>query len=991
MQPSSYLVFSPSNMSSHLLCLFFFLFTSNAVASALGNESDHLALIKFKDSISSDPFGVLSTWNSSTHFCNWQGVKCGSKHQRVTKLTLDLYNLQGSISPYVGNLSFLRVLSLQLNNFHGHVPQTISRLFRLRALALYSNNLVGEFPIGATNCSKLKTLMLDHNHFSGHIPVEIGFLGNLERLFLVSNNFSGPIPLSMWNLSSLVLLSAAYNNLEGNIPDEIGHLKDLVNISLGVNKMSGKIPHSLYNLSSLSVLTLSFNQLEGSLPSNMFSNLSNLRIIELAGNQFSGPIPTSITTAFGLQEVDFSINNFVGQVPNLGSLRNLSVLDLGTNDFGGNSSINEWEFIKSLINCSKLQEFGFEYNNFVGHLPNFIGNLSTKISQLAFGGNQISEQIPTELGNLVNLISLTMENNHLTESIPTSFGNFQKLQYLDMNSNKFSGEIPAIIGNLSQLSELDLSHNMLNGNIPSAIGNCKRLQSLDFSYNNLSGIIPSQVFEIPSLSILLNISHNSLSGSLPSEIGLLKSIGTLDVSENHLSNKIPEAIGECESLEYLYLQGNSFHGIIPPSLASLKGLQHLDLSQNQLSGTIPQELQNISVLVYFNASFNMLEGEVPMNGVFRNTTELSYHLQLCFFFCFHQFLHSFLEEEDKEKHLYNATNEKVPRVSYQNLYNATNGFSNENLIGSGGYSSVYKAILDSAEEVVAVKVLNLQLKGAHKSFTAECNALRNIRHRNLAKIVTCCSSVDYKGNDFKALVYEYMSNGSLDKWLHPNRESSNKLRTLNLPQRLQVIMGIACALHYLHYECEQPVIHCDLKPSNVLLEDNMDAQVSDFGLARLIPVVDGNSQNQTSTSGIKGTIGYAPPEYGTSSQVSIEGDIYSFGILVLEMLTGKIPTEEMFKDGCSLHNYVRDACPDNILEIVDTTLLSLIGEEIQAPTGVEENNHIENEGHLQSNVENCLFSLFKIGLACSVDSPRERMNMMEVNRELNIIKNNFHA
>ncbi|RYR14545.1 hypothetical protein Ahy_B04g071144 [Arachis hypogaea] len=369
---------------------------------------------------------------------------------------------------------------------------------------------------------------------------------------------------------------------------------------------------------------LDHNHFSGHIPVEIgfLGNLERL-IIELAGNQFSGPIPTSITTAFGLQEVDFSINNFVGQVPNLGSLRNLSVLDLGTNDFGGNSSINEWEFIKSLINCSKLQEFGFEYNNFVGHLPNFIGNLSTKISQLAFGGNQISEQIPTELGNLVNLISLTMENNHLTESIPTSFGNFQKLQYLDMNSNKFSGEIPAIIGNLSQLSELDLSHNMLNGNIPSAIGNCKRLQSLDFSYNNLSGIIPSQVFEIPSLSILLNISHNSLSGSLPSEIGLLKSIGTLDVSENHLSNKIPEAIGECESLEYLYLQGNSFHGIIPPSLASLKGLQHLDLSQNQLSGTIPQELQNISVLVYFNASFNMLEGEVPMNGVFRNTTEVS--------------------------------------------------------------------------------------------------------------------------------------------------------------------------------------------------------------------------------------------------------------------------------------------------------------------------------------------------------------------------------
>ncbi|MED6144767.1 hypothetical protein PIB30_018615 [Stylosanthes scabra] len=1030
-------------MSSHLLSLFFLLFTSillliqskNPVASALGNETDHLALIKFKESISSDPFGVLSSWNSSTHFCNWYGVKCGSKHQRVTKLTLDVYNLQGSISPYIGNLTFLTILSLQVNNLHGQVPHTISRLFRLGALALDSNNLAGEFPIGVTNCSKLQFLSLTSNHFTGQIPMEIASLGNLKKLFLISNNFSGSIPSSMGNLSSLVLLSLPYNNLEGNIPPEIGHLKNLVNISLAVNKLSGKIPHSLYNLSSLFGLTLSFNQFEGALPSNMFFNLPNLRIIELDGNQFSGPIPTSITAAASLQLVDFSINNFLGQVPNLGSLQNLSVLDLGTNDLEGNSFINDWDFIKSLINCSQLQEFGFEYNNFVGHLPNFIGNLSTQISKLGFGGNQISGKIPSELGNLFNLIMLVMENNHLTEFIPTSFGNLKKLQQLDMNHNKLSGEIPAIIGNLSQLSELDLSHNMLHGNIPSAIGNCKRLQSLDFSYNDLSGIIPSQVFEIPSLSLLLNISHNSLSGSLPSEVSMLKTLGTLDVSENHLSKEIPETIGECESLEYLYLQGNSFDGIIPPSLATLKGLQQLDLSRNQLSGTIPQELQNISALVYFNASFNMLEGEVPMNGVFRNSSEvsLSGNGKLCggisnlrlppcpskatkktrhhgfktwmivvttcsavFLLLLLSSILAFLfrrRRRRQRKASIDSTNgEKLPRVSYQNLYNATNGFSTENLIGSGGYGGVYKGILDSAEKFVAVKVLNLQVKGAHKSFIAECNALRNIRHRNLVKIITCCSSVDYKGNDFKALVYEYMPNGSLDKWLHPDEESSNRLRTLNLGQRLEAILDVASALHYLHYECEHPVIHCDLKPSNVLLGDNMAAHVSDFGLARLISTIDGNSQNQTSTSGIKGTIGYAPPEYGTSSQVSIEGDSYSFGILVLEMLTGKRPTDEMFKDGHSLHNYVHDALPNNIWKIVDATLLSMMDQEISTITIEEEENYIENAGHLQSNAEKCLFSLFKIGLACSVDSPRERMNMMQVNRELNIIiKKAFQA
>jgi hypothetical protein len=345
------------------------------------------------------------------------------------------------------------------------------------------------------------------------------------------------------------------------------------------------------------------------------------------------------------------------------------------------------------------------------------------------------------------------------------------------------------------------------------------------------------------------------------------------------------------------LQGNSFEGNLPPSLASLKDLHYADLSRNNLSGLIPKDLQKVSVLLYLNLSFNNLVGEVPTQGVFRNASAISVignkklcggipelQLQACdvkvmkqgkshvfkltaiivsgvlCFILFSSFLVLYRRRKSKKES--SSTLPKtnfLSNVSYKELYQTTDGFSPSNLIGSGSFGSVYKGILDQEKRMVAVKVLNLQQKGASKSFMAECNALRNIRHRNLVKILTCCSSVDYNGNEFKALVYEFMANGNLDKWLHHDRDNESPPRYLNLLQRLNIAIDVASALHYLHDHCETPIIHCDLKPSNVLLDDDMIAKVSDFGLARILSTTNDVSQNQTSTVGIKGTIGYAAP------------------------------------------------------------------------------------------------------------------------------------
>ncbi|KAI9119965.1 hypothetical protein K1719_008934 [Acacia pycnantha] len=988
---------------------------------ATSNETDYLALLKFKESINDDPDEILSSWNSSNHFCRWIGITCGHKHQRVTQLNLRGYHLHGIISPHVGNLSFLRNLALTDNSFHGEIPSELGRLFRLQQLWLSNNTLTGEIPRNLTSCSELTVLLLNGNSLTGTIPYQLGAFHKLDWLQIASNNLTGEIPFSIWNLTSLTVLAVGGNHLEGSIPEEIGNLNKLKFFTAPVTSLSGALPSSLFNISSLTMISVGENHLNGTqLLNNMFSTLPNIRYFAISGNQIFGPIPNSITNASSLQVFEISSNQFFGEVPNLGGLKDLRFLNLQFNNFG-RSSNNDLNFLTYLKNCSKLQALVLADNKFGGILPNSIGNLSAQLIALHLHGNQIYGTIPETLGKYTFLTTLRLYYNKFSGTIPISFGNLGEMKELYMDGNQLSGKIPASLGNLSELIELSIARNMLEGKIPTTIGNMKNLLSIDLSENNFSGTIPLQIFELPSLSILLNLSHNSLNGSLPIEVGTLKNLGTLDISENNLSGDIPWTIGECTSMEFLNLQGNSFNGPMPPSLTLMRGLTHLDLSRNNLSGSIPIGLQNIS-LKYLNVSFNMFDGEVPIEGVFNNSSAISVigninlcggiselHLPPCpkkidkerkhnlklmviviclAFPILSMFLFSFYWRRERNKTSSSASSriEQFPNVSsYQNLHIATEGFSSNNLIGSGSYGSVYKGRLESEDKLVAIKVLNLEKKGAEKSFISECTALKNTRHRNLVKILTCCSSMNYKGEEFKALVFEYMSNGSLEKWLHPNQESEFG-STLNIFQRLNVIYDVASAVHYLHYENEQPIVHCDLKPSNILLDDDMVAHVGDFGLARLLGTLSGNSQKQISTSVIKGTIGYTPPEYGISSEVSTQGDVYSFGILILEMLTGRRPTNLMFRDGHNLHTYAKVAFPNNLLKILDTTL---VPQQIQQTTIAGGEIRMDEVAIMHPNHEKTLISLFELGLACSVEPPKERMKMMDVLKELNQIKTLF--
>ncbi|KAI8000740.1 putative LRR receptor-like serine/threonine-protein kinase [Camellia lanceoleosa] len=914
---------------------------------------------------------------------------------------------------FLPKLAFLR---LSDNEFDGQIPTTLGECKELQFLSLSYNKFTGFIPKAIGNLTLLQILYLGGNNFKGEIPQELGSLNSLETLAMESANVTGLIPSSIFNISSLkifnlpdnnlfgslpraigncTLLSAFFieeNNFTGLIPEEIGKLPNVRELVLSANNLMGAIPTSIFNISSLQVMSLTENNLSSNLPQSIKLWLPNLSILYLGVNKLTGIIPESISNASKLTDLDLSYNAFTGSIPkSLGNLRLLQFLNLQTNNLtsGSSSSSSELVFLTSLANCKDLKILLINHNPLDGILPTTIGNLSASLEKFYAYSCGIKGNIPSEIGNISNLAFLNLQQNGLTGFIPSTIKALGKLQILDLSNNRLQGSVPDDICQLKNMGDLRLNQNELFGLIPECIGNISSLRYLYLNSNKLTFVIPTRLGNLKDI-LEINMSSNSLNGNLPPELGSFKVATLIDFSMNQFTGKIPSTIIGLQNLVTLSLAHNKLQGSIPDSFGSMVSLEFLDLSYNDLSDVIPKSLETLSHLSYLNVSFNKLRGQIPNGGPFANFTIQSFmsnealcgapkfQVSPCHTSSFHH-----LREKRVALALYillpivsillattfvflfikcrrrNKTPSSVdllptitpPRITYQQLFQATNGFSESNLLGMGSFGSVYKAILQDTT-VLAIKVFNLQVEGAFKSFEVECEIMRQIRHRNLTKVISSCSNLD-----FKALVLEYMPNGSLEKWLY----SYNYF--LDILQRLDIMIDVACALEYLHHDYSMPLVHCDLKPSNILLDDDMVAYVSDFGIAKLLDL----GENVTHTKTIA-TFGYIAPEFGLEGLVSTSCDVYSYGILLMETFTRVKPTNEMFFEDMTMKRWVRESLPNAISHVIDANLLKL-----------------EDE-HLTAVVLQCVSSIMELALSCSAESSEERMNMKDVLATLKKVK-----
>ena len=952
----------------------------------------------------------------------------GTLHN-LSVLRLAGNTLTGNIPPSLGSSPSLHSVYLTNNSLTGTIPSLLANSPSLKFLVLANNKLGGEIPPALFNSTSLQVLSLAVNNFTGSIPAVFPNIVDspLQSLVLASNNLAGKIPSTLGNFSSLCYLLLGQNNFQGSIPVSIGKLPNLQVLDLTYNFLSGSVPDSIYNISTLAYLGMGVNILAGEIPYNIGYTLPSIQTLVMGVNKFHGQIPTSLANTTNLQVINLASNSFNGIVPSLGTLSNLVSLNLGENRL----EAGDWSFLTSLTNCTQLVELSLDANILQGELPTSIASLSRSLERLLLTANKISGTIPQEIEQLTNIKLLYMENNLLSGSIPESLGNLENLYVLSLSQNKLSGQIPLSIGNLSLLSELYLQENYLSGPIPGALGGCKKMDKLNLSCNSFDDNIPKELFTLSSLVEGLDLSHNKLSGEIPLEIGNLVNLGPLNISNNQLSGQIPSTIGECVHLESLHMEGNHFQGRIPQSFTNLRGIIVMDLSQNNLSGEIPAFFESFSSMKLLNLSFNNLEGPIPPGGMFQNASEVFIQgnnklcassplleLPLCNGVISKQKLHTskilkmvtitalslvllscvgviIYKKRKKAKQAAHPSVKELKKFTYADLVKATNGFSLTNLVGSGKYGSVYKGRIESEEHhTVAIKVFKLDQFGATTSFLAECEALRNTRHRNLVRVITVCSTSDPIGNEFKALVLEFMVNGDLESWIYPTLINEHHPKSpLCMGSRIAIAVDIAAALVYLHNQCMPPMVHCDLKPSNVLLDDVMGACVGDFGLAKFLhgyyssSGIDGSTS--TSLVGPRGSVGYIAPEYGYGSKISTEGDVYSYGVIILEMLTGKRPTDEMFKDGLSLYKFVEDSFPEKICEILDPRIIiPYYGnrDEEEAGSSSDQENH-----QIAAGIMGCITALAKIGLLCAAETPKDRPAMQDVYADAITIKEAFSA
>lgn len=903
----------------------------------------------------------------------------------MVSIDLSNRNLSGTFPSNIRHLGHLRFLNLSSNAFQGPLPPAIFELPSLISLNISRNAFSSEFPSAISKLKYLSILDAYSNDFNGSLPEDITRLQFLEHLNLGGSYFSGEIPASYGNFPVLKYLDLAGNLLTGAIPSDLGLLKQIQRIEIGYNHFTGELPAQISLLSNLSYLDISFSNLSGVIPLEL-GNLTKLESLLLFNNRISGNIPSSLSQLTSLKFLDLSFNQLTGIIPSeLSLLKQLNTLNLMTNEL-------------------------------TGEVPDGIADLPS-LEFLSIWNNSLTGILPPKLGSNGMLQKLDVSSNLLSGPIPPHLCDGNKLAKLLLFSNKFSGQLPLSLVNCTSLARFRIQDNNLNGSLPLGFGRSPNITYMDVSKNNFSGLFPKDLINAPKLEYL-NISNNffqdelpnntwsshslqifsasrsNLIGKLPDFIGCEK-LYRIELEGNALSGNIPWDISHCQKLIVLNLRRNSLTGIIPWEISTLPSITEVDLSHNLLAGTIPSNFDNCSTLESFNVSYNQLTGPVPSSGnvlsvfhpssfigneglcggILKNpcrTTDPSprdvdvQHKQprktagaivwimatafgIALFVLiagiryYHARYHSGFASGDREIGPWKLTAFQRLNFTADDVLDSLS--MTDKILGMGSTGTVYKAEMPGGE-IIAVK----KLWGKHKEtirrrrgVLAEVEVLGNVRHRNIVRLLGCCSN-----SECTMLLYEYMPNGNLDDLLHGNNKGDNLVA--DWLTRYKIAMGVAQGICYLHHDCDPVIVHRDLKPSNILLDGQMEARVADFGVAKLI-------QCDESMSVIAGSYGYIAPEYAYTLQVDEKSDIYSYGVVLMEILSGKRSVNAEFGDGNSIVDWIRTKIKtkQGLGDVLD-----------------------KNAGASCAPVREEMMLLLKIALLCTSRNPADRPPMRDV-------------
>ncbi|KAL2609669.1 hypothetical protein R1flu_028242 [Riccia fluitans] len=991
--------------------------------------------------------GTLDLSSNQVNDSNWFGkMATGFKH-------LNLANNRMTRMPY--NLvimePFMEVLDLSGNlimQFEFNLASIRSPGFR--ELDLSGNNLTGRIPFSWASLQSpdegtgLQAIYLDANPLlTLDILDDIAkFLPSSKVVTLVGCNLTGEIPQSLSTLTKLEVLSLGNNLLSGPIPEFFDSSFPLLReLNLSRNALTKNIPSIHFNYSLVSgstILDLSFNSLSGTLPTTI------AEVTLLSHNNLSGEIPSAWSSVPSVA-LDLSGNGLEGGIPAfLGSMSSLRFLNLADNAFSGALPVE-------LGNCSALEHLTLGNNLLTGQIPSTFGQ--------SFGRS---------------LKTLSLANNSLEGPIPESIGNCSVLRVLDLSRNYLNGTLPSLVDldSLSKsLVVLTVAHNQLSGEIPWWIPLLRSLQLLDLSYNSFWGWIPSDVTGLESLQLPGPTNNDELSLDALYVMYVVQTgsidTGTFSLSQrvvqvtlsvvltsNYLSGPLPQQLGILKKLVYLSVANNSLNGALPPSLGNLTELKDFDLSENNFSGAIPPEFAGLTSLESFNVSSNNLTGQLPQGTLFSSFPSSSFlnnpglcgnPLPLCLpgvpappspiksvqkchegWWCHNKmwvigvavgtfvFFVLFLAAV-----LYLVLRRKTPVVIFDSgelehklvitgkeLEAAT--ADEHNIIGRGDGTTVYRVQLqDGKGRVVAVKKMKIGNEERHdkkgqKRVIREMESLKQLRHRNLVSVLGVCFSGYHK-----SLILDYVPNGSLHDHLH---EMANGKCELPLDARLKITTGVADALAFLHHEYHSPILHLDIKPSNILLDDEFNPKVADFSIAKFINPRYNSSQGDSTAASVVGTVGYVAPEYGSLSKGSVKGDVYSFGMVLLELFTGKAPTDSSFDEEKTLRDWVMEACTsadaEDILDVIDHFLLNqgknCSSKEHQQPKETPANvNAFPSSGQPSpTTTKTVRFGeetqmkqvqlVLGVALLCTHEYPEERPSMDQVRDRLHHIREN-HA